>query len=55
METEKQKLKYALEVGREQLVEIHDAVKSRSGRNEAAIFRAHQAFLTDVDLVQRSL
>ncbi len=48
--TEKQKLKYALEVGREQLVEIHDAVKSRSGRNEAAIFRAHQAFLTDVDL-----
>jgi phosphocarrier protein FPr len=50
VETEKQKLKYALEVGREQLVEIHDAVKSRSGRNEAAIFRAHQAFLTDVDL-----
>ncbi len=49
-ETEKQKLKYALEVGREQLIEIHDAVKSRSGRNEAAIFRAHQAFLTDVDL-----
>ena len=50
VETEKQKLKYALEVGREQLVEIHDAVKSRCGRNEAAIFRAHQAFLTDVDL-----
>jgi phosphocarrier protein FPr len=49
-DAEKQKLKYALEVGREQLVEIHDAVKSRSGRNEAAIFRAHQAFLTDVDL-----
>ena len=39
-----------LEVGREQLAQIHDAVKSRSGRNEAAIFRAHQAFLTDVDL-----
>ncbi len=50
VEAEKQKLKYALEVGREQLVEIHDAVKSRCGRNEAAIFRAHQAFLTDVDL-----
>ena len=50
VESEKQKLKYALEVGREQLVEIHDAVKSRMGRNEAAIFRAHQAFLTDVDL-----
>ena len=50
VETEKQKLKYALEVGREQLVEIHDAVKSRCGHNEAAIFRAHQAFLTDIDL-----
>ncbi len=50
VETEKQKLKHALEVGREQLAQIHDAVKSRSGRNEAAIFRAHQAFLTDVDL-----
>ena len=48
--SEKLKLKYALEVGREQLVEIHDAVKSRCGRSEAAIFRAHQAFLTDIDL-----
>ncbi len=48
--TEKAQLKAALETGREQLVEIHDAVKARAGRNEAAIFRAHQAFLTDIDL-----
>ena len=48
--TEKQQLKYAVETAREHLVEIHDAVKARAGRNEAAIFRAHQAFLTDVDL-----
>ena len=39
-----------LETAREQLSEIHDAVKARAGRNEAAIFRAHQAFLTDIDL-----
>ena len=50
IETEKRQLKYALEEAREQLTSIHDAVKARSGRNEAAIFRAHQAFLTDVDL-----
>ena len=50
VEIEKQQLKYALEEAREQLTGIHDAVKARSGRNEAAIFRAHQAFLTDVDL-----
>ncbi len=49
-ETEKKQLKYALEEAREQLATIHDAVKARAGRNEAAIFRAHQAFLTDIDL-----
>ncbi len=50
VETEKKQLRYALETAREQLSEIHDAVKARAGRNEAAIFRAHQAFLTDMDL-----
>ncbi len=50
IESEKKQLKYALEEARQQLAGIHDAVKARAGRNEAAIFRAHQAFLTDVDL-----
>jgi len=50
VETEQKQLKYALEEAREQLAGIHEAVKARAGRNEAAIFRAHQAFLTDVDL-----
>ncbi len=50
IETEKKQLKFALEEARQQLAGIHDAVKARAGRNEAAIFRAHQAFLTDIDL-----
>jgi phosphoenolpyruvate-protein phosphotransferase len=50
IETEKKQLKYALEEAREQLAGIHEAVKARAGRSEAAIFRAHQAFLTDIDL-----
>jgi len=50
IETEKKQLRYALEEAREQLAGIHEAVKARAGRNEAAIFRAHQAFLTDIDL-----
>ena len=50
IETEKKQLRYALEEAREQLAGIHEAVKARAGRGEAAIFRAHQAFLTDIDL-----
>jgi phosphocarrier protein FPr len=43
-------LSQALETAREQLEDIHDAVAARSGKAEAAIFRAHQALLRDEDL-----
>jgi multiphosphoryl transfer protein len=43
-------LSQALETAREQLEDIHDAVAARSGKAEAAIFRAHQALLRDEDV-----
>lgn len=49
-ETEKRAFEKALEVARIQLGDIHDSVKSRLGKNEAAIFLAHQALLEDSDL-----
>lgn len=48
--TEKQLLKQALETAREQLQDVYDAMKVRVGKNEAAIFHAHQAFLNDCEL-----
>lgn len=43
-------LEQALAAARGQLAELYDAVAARSGKSEAAIFRAHQALLDDEDL-----
>jgi multiphosphoryl transfer protein len=40
----------AMEAAREQLGDVYETVKAHSGKNEAAIFRAHQALLSDTDL-----
>ncbi|MCG8353900.1 MAG: phosphoenolpyruvate--protein phosphotransferase [Chloroflexales bacterium] len=50
-DTEKRQMHEALEIAREQLNDVYESVKARSGRSEAAIFRAHQALLDDPDLV----
>ncbi len=50
-EKEKAGLLSALEVANEQLEDIYHSVTARGGRGEAAIFRAHQAFLDDPDLL----
>ena len=50
-DTEKRAFKQALETAREQLAAIYDAVQTRAGKSQAAIFRAHQALLNDSDLV----
>lgn len=44
------KLRDALETAKVQLQDVYDSMKSRVGKNEAAIFRAHQAFLSDAEL-----
>jgi multiphosphoryl transfer protein len=49
-DNEKTAFKQALETAREQLGAIHDVVQERSGKSEAAIFRAHQELLSDSDL-----
>ena len=48
---EEQDLRAALETAREQLGSIHEEMAARSGEGEAAIFRAHQALLSDDDLL----
>lgn len=49
--TEKQHLRESLATAHAQLGDIYESVKARAGRNEATIFRAHQAFLDDADLI----
>ena len=49
-EAERLQLKQAIEVAKEQLSAIYDAVAERAGKHEAAIFHAHQALLGDADL-----
>jgi phosphocarrier protein FPr len=49
-DVELQKLRDAVESAKEQLQDMYDTMKARVGKNEAAIFRAHQAFLTDPEL-----
>ncbi|EDY19819.1 phosphoenolpyruvate-protein phosphotransferase [Chthoniobacter flavus Ellin428] len=49
-DAEWQKLRNAIESARTQLQDVYDSMKSRVGKNEAAIFRAHQAFLSDTEL-----
>jgi phosphotransferase system HPr (HPr) family protein len=50
-DTEKRRLRQAVETGREQLHDLYGEVKERAGRSEASIFLAHQAFLDDPDLL----
>ncbi|HSI13137.1 MAG TPA: phosphoenolpyruvate--protein phosphotransferase [Chthoniobacter sp.] len=44
------KLREAIDSARAQLQDVYEGMKLRVGKNEAAIFRAHQAFLTDAEL-----
>jgi multiphosphoryl transfer protein len=48
---EDRRLTRALASARAELEELHDDVAARSGRSRAAIFRAHQAFLDDTEMV----
>lgn len=50
-EVAEEEIKQAMKTAHEQLVDIYEAVKARCGKSEASIFRAHQAFLTDPDLL----
>lgn len=45
------RLDQAIATARLQLRELHDEVKARSGAARAAIFRAHEEFLEDPDLI----
>ncbi len=49
---EKVRLRQALDTARDQLNEIYETVRLRSGKSEASIFRAHQALLEDTDLAE---
>jgi phosphoenolpyruvate-protein kinase (PTS system EI component) len=48
---EQTRLQQAIATAKLQLRELHDEVKARSGGARAAIFRAHEEFLDDPDLV----
>lgn len=48
---EEREFRTALATAREQLGNIHEEMVARSGKGDAAIFRAHQALLDDNDLV----
>jgi phosphocarrier protein FPr len=48
---EERKLRGALESARVELSQLYDEVKAKSGAGRASIFRAHEAFLDDPDLV----
>lgn len=50
-QAEETRLRRALESAKAELHEVHDEVRARSGAAKAAIFRAHEAFLDDPDLV----
>ena len=50
-EAEERRLRKAIESARAELRNLHDDVKARSGAGKAAIFRAHEAFLDDPDML----
>jgi phosphoenolpyruvate-protein phosphotransferase len=50
-EAEERRLRKAIESARAELRHLHDDVKARSGAGKAAIFRAHEAFLDDPDML----
>jgi phosphocarrier protein FPr len=49
-QAEIRQLAQAIETAREQLADIYESVAARSGKSEAAIFRAHQALISDQDV-----
>jgi len=49
---EERRLLQAMEAAKVQLRELRDEVKERSGSARAAIFRAHEEFLDDPDLLE---
>jgi phosphoenolpyruvate-protein phosphotransferase len=49
------RLHQSIEAAKLQLQELHDEVKARSGAARAAIFRAHEEFLDDPDLIEAAL
>ena len=51
---ERRALQAAIEQAREDLQEVYAGMKERVGKAEAAIFKAHQAFLTDPELFAES-
>lgn len=48
---ERAAFEHALAVARAELEQIYETMKTRAGKNEAAIFRAHRAFLEDEALL----
>ncbi len=48
---EEQKLRVAVASARAELRDLHDDVQARSGAHKAAIFRAHEAFLDDPEML----
>ena len=52
---EQTRLFQAIATAKVQLGELHDEVKARSGAARAAIFRAHEEFLDDPELVEATL
>ena len=50
-DAEERQLRKAIESARAELRNLHDDVKARSGAGKAAIFRAHEAFLDDPDML----
>jgi phosphocarrier protein FPr len=49
-DTEWEKLRAAIDTARVQLDDVYQGMKTRVGKSEAAIFRAHQAMLNDAEL-----
>jgi phosphocarrier protein FPr len=52
---EERRLRGALESARVELSHLYEEVKAKSGAGRASIFRAHEAFLDDPDLVAAAL
>ncbi|KAM3089655.1 phosphoenolpyruvate--protein phosphotransferase [Phormidesmis sp. 146-35] len=54
-EAEKTRLSQAIATAKIQLGNLYDSVKTKSGANQASIFLAHQAFLSDEELVEEAI
>jgi multiphosphoryl transfer protein len=54
-EHEETRLHQAIAAARVQLQELHEEVKARSGAGRAAIFKAHEEFLDDPDMIDAAV